>query len=140
MGLPRTRWKRHKSRSGRPKVGPDIRVRTPAPPVHRAGAGGAERADVVHQRLINDDLRAVADLFAFVAANPADARSTLGPSSPRRNITQAHADSWFRAVTRIPHRPGLNDRCYVDDHTLAQIPAAQPLLGLPRGQAADHPR
>ena len=31
-------------------------------------------------------------------------------------------------------RPTLNDRHYVDDHALAQIPAALPLLGLPRDQ------
>ena len=33
-----------------------------------------------HPRLINDDLRAVAELFAFVAANPVEARRMLGPS------------------------------------------------------------
>ena len=37
-------------------------------------------------------------------------------------------------MTRIPHQPALTDRYYVDDHALAQIPAALPLLGLPRGQ------
>jgi integrase len=84
-------------------------------------------------RLINDDLRAVAELFAFVAANPAEARAILGPS-PWDHLTQAHADSWFRQVTRIPHRPALTDRYYVDDHAMAQITAALPLLGLPRSQ------
>jgi hypothetical protein len=88
---------------------------------------------VVHPRLINDDLRAVAELFAFVAANPAETRAILGPS-PWDQLTQAHADSWFRQVTRIPHQPALTDRYYVDDHALAQIPAALPLLGLARGQ------
>ena len=88
---------------------------------------------MVHPRLINDDLRAVAELFAFIAANPAEARAILG-SSPWDQLTQAHADSWFRQVTRIPHQPALTDRYYVDDHALAQIPAALPLLGLPRGQ------
>ena len=88
---------------------------------------------MVHPRLINDDLRAVAELFAFVAANPAEARAILGPS-PWDQLTQAHADSWFRQVTRIPHRPALTDRYYVDDHALAQITAALPLLGLPRDQ------
>jgi integrase len=85
----------------------------------------------VHPRLINDDLRAVAELFAFLAANPVEARSVLGPS-PWQQVTEAHAASWFRQVSRIPYRPTLNDRHYVDDHALAQIPAALPLLGLAR--------
>jgi integrase len=103
-----------------------------ADPASRSGCN-RQRAEVVHPRLINDDLRAVAELFAFVAANPAEARDILGPS-PWDELTQAHADSWFRQVTRIPHRPALTDRYYVDDHALAQIPAALPLLGLPRGE------
>jgi hypothetical protein len=88
---------------------------------------------VVHPRLINDDLRAVAGLFAFVAANPAEARAAFRPS-PWAQLTQAYADSQFRQVTRIPHRPALTGRYYVDDQALARIPAALPLLGLPRGQ------
>src|SRR5450756_2484258 len=39
-------------------------------------------------------------------------------------------NGWFRQVSRIPHQSTLNDRHYVDDHALAQIPAALPLLGL----------
>lgn len=103
-----------------------------ADPATRSGVS-RQRADTVAPRLINDDLRAVAELFAFVAANPAEARAVFG-SSPWDQLTQAHADSWFRQVTRIPHRPALTDRYYVDDHALAQIPAALPLLGLPRSQ------
>ena len=103
-----------------------------ADPASRSGCN-RQRAEVVHPRLINDDLRAVAELFAFVAANPCEARAILGPS-PWDQLTQAHADSWFRQVTRIPHQAALTDRYYVDDHALAQIPAALPLLGLPRGQ------
>ena len=103
-----------------------------ADPASRSGSN-RQQADVVAPRLINDDLRAVAELFAFVAANPAGARAILGPS-PWGHLTQAHADSWFRQVTRIPHRPALTDRYYVDDHAMAQITAALPLLGLPRGQ------
>jgi len=87
----------------------------------------------VHPRQINDDLRAVAELFAFAAANPAETRAVLGPS-PWHRITEAHAASWFRQVSRIPHRRDLNDEHYVDDHALAQIPAALPLLGLSRDQ------
>jgi integrase len=88
----------------------------------------------VHPRLVNDDLRAVAELFAFVATNRAEARRILG-DQPWSQITQTHAVSWFAQVSRIPHRRAvLNDSHYVDDHALAQIPAALPLLGLPRDQ------
>ncbi|MFK0224061.1 hypothetical protein ACIQWN_38550 [Streptomyces vinaceus] len=45
----------------------------------------------VHPRLVNDDLRAVAELFAFVAANPIEARQVLGPN-PWSRVTDAHAD------------------------------------------------
>jgi hypothetical protein len=83
----------------------------------------------VHPRLINDDLRAVAELFAFVADNPAEARGVLGPS-PWQHVTETHAASWFRQVSRIPHQHELNDKHYIDDHALAQIPAALPLIGL----------
>jgi Phage integrase family len=87
----------------------------------------------VHPRLVNDDLRAVAELFAFVAANPADARAVLGVG-PWQQVTETHAAAWFRQVSRIPHGRDLNDEHYVDDHALAQITAALPLLGLPRDQ------
>jgi Phage integrase family len=103
-----------------------------ADPANRS-ASEHRRAARVHPRLINDDLRAVGELFAFLAASPAEARAVLG-RSPFDGITQAHADSWFRQVTRIPHQPLLSDRNYVDDHALAQITAALPLLGLARGQ------
>ncbi|HET6856484.1 MAG TPA: tyrosine-type recombinase/integrase, partial [Streptomyces sp.] len=96
--------------------------------------GPDRRSSVVAPRLINDDLRAVAELFAFLAAaNPIEARRVLGPS-PGRQVTDAHAAGWFRQVSRIPHQPALNAGHYVDDHALAQIPAALPLLGLPREQ------
>jgi len=85
----------------------------------------------VHPRLINDDLRAVAELFAFVAANPTDARTVLG-ADPWQQVTDTHAASWLRQVSRIPHTRDLNDEHYVDDHALAQITAALPLLGLPK--------
>ena len=51
----------------------------------------------VHPRLINDDLRAVAELFAFVAANPAETvRSsdrTRGLASPMRTRPAGFARS-----------------------------------------------
>jgi hypothetical protein len=49
----------------------------------------------VHPRLVNDDLRAVAELFAFVAANPVEVRGLLG-ASPWEHVTEAHAASWGR--------------------------------------------
>ena len=91
------------------------------------------RRGPVHPRGINDDLRAVAELFAFMATNSVEARRIVGPS-PWAQVTDAHAASWFRQVTRIPRQPTLNDRHYVDDHAMAQIPAALPLLGLGRDQ------
>ena len=87
----------------------------------------------VHPRLVNDDLRAIAELFAFTAANPAEALQILGPH-PWSRVTDAHAAGWFRQVSRIPHQRELNDEHYVDDHALAQIPPALPLLGLPRDE------
>lgn len=90
-------------------------------------------AKPVHPRQVNDDLRAVAELFAFVAANQVEARAMFG-ISPWEQVTDTHAASWMRQVSRIPHTSTLNDRHYIDDHALAQIPAALPLLGLARGQ------
>jgi hypothetical protein len=87
----------------------------------------------VHQRLINDDLRAVTELLAFTADNPAEARAVLGPG-PWQHVTQAHAAGWFRQVKRIPHGRDINDEHYVDDHALAQITAALPLIGTDRDQ------
>ena len=84
-------------------------------------------------RAVNDDLRAVAGLFEFVAANPAEARVVLG-AGPWQRVTATHAASWFGRVTRIPHQSGFNDANYIDDHALAQITAALPLIGLPRDE------
>src|SRR6266702_1121417 len=107
-------------------------ARWAADPAVRSGSG-RQRAAVVGPRLVNDDLRSVAELFAFVAASPAEARRMLGPS-PWDGVTQAHAASWYRQVTRIPHQPVRTDIHYVDDHALAQILAALPLLGMSRSQ------
>ncbi len=59
------------------------------------------------------------------------ARSVLG-AEPWQRVSAAHAASWFGRVTRIPHQRGFNDANYIDDHALAQITAALPLIGLPR--------
>jgi integrase len=107
-------------------------ARWDADPASRAGSN-RQHAQVVSARLINDDLRAVAELFAFVAASPAEAGRVLG-SPPWDRVTEAHAASWFRQVTRVPHQPVRTDQHYVDDHALAQILAALPLLGLPRAE------
>ena len=87
----------------------------------------------VQPRLVNDDLRAVAELFGFLAANPREARAVLG-SGPWQLVTEAHAASWFRQVSRIPHRATLDDRHYIDDHAMGQVLAALPLLGMPRAE------
>jgi hypothetical protein len=69
-----------------------------------------------------------------VAENAAEAHSILGPS-PWQYVTEAHAASWFhQASLRTPRQHDLNDEHYVDDHALAQITAALPLIGLPRGR------
>jgi integrase len=107
-----------------------------ADPANRSDGSKHRRVPgTVHPRLINDDLRAVAELFAFMAANQAEARRVLGPlAAPWTTVTDAHAACWLRQVSRIPHERALNDANYVDDHALAQITAALPLLGLPRGE------
>jgi Phage integrase family len=88
---------------------------------------------LVHPRQPNDDIRAVAELFAFVAANQVQARRICGSSTWQR-VTETHVAGWLRQVSRIPHTSTLNDRHYVDDRALAQIPGALPLLGLARDQ------
>jgi hypothetical protein len=107
-----------------------------ADPANRSDASKPRQGPAkVHPRLINDDLRAVAELLAFVAADRAEARRVLGPAAvPWTSVTDAHAACWLRQVSRIPHQPTLNEGNYVDDHALAQITAALPLLGLPCGE------
>jgi integrase len=110
-------------------------ARWAADPHNRATRDSDQRhlGTPVHPRQINDDLRAVAELFAFAAANPIDARAVL-EIGPRQQVTDAHAASWFHQVTRIPHTKDFNEANYVDDHALAQITTALPLIGLPRDQ------
>jgi hypothetical protein len=88
---------------------------------------------MVDPRLINDDLLAVAELFEFITTNPDDTRAMLG-ASPWARVTEVHADSWLRQRVPFRRRPDLNDEHYVDDHALAQITTALPLLGLPRSE------
>ena len=121
-----------------------------ADPANRTDGGKHRRVPgKVHPRLINDDLRAVAELFAFMDANQAEARRILGPlATPWTTVTDAHAACWLRQVSRIPHERALNDGNYVDDHALAQITAApaddphQPrplvIIDLPHPQPFSH--
>lgn len=88
---------------------------------------------LIGPRLVNDDVRAVAELLEFMAANKDQARTVLG-DSPWDLLTAAHADAWYRQITRIPHVTRLDDRNYIDDHAMAQISVALPLIGLPRDQ------
>lgn len=101
-------------------------------PINRADRPH-DRSQSVNPRQVNDDLRAVAELFDFMAANSDEARVVLG-DSPWARATETHAASWQRQVSRIPRQPTLNDHHYVDDHALAQILTALPLLGLPRNK------
>ena len=112
-------------------------ARWDAGPASRIGSN-RQRAQVVGARLINDDLRAVAELFAFIAASPAGARRVLGPS-PWDRVTEAHAASWHRQVTRIPHQPVRTGQHYVDDHL--QPDPRRAALARPAAHRADadHP-
>ncbi|MGI8312825.1 hypothetical protein [Saccharopolyspora hattusasensis] len=106
----------------------------------RWDADPANRSDHTKQRRIvakvaarqlNDDVRAVGELFEFMAANSGEARRVLGSlAEPWVRVTATHAASWFRQVSRIPHERLLDDEHYVDDQALGQITAALPLLGL----------
>ena len=100
---------------------------------HTRESDRRHRGKPVSPIAINFDLNAVAQLFAFVVANPIDARAVLGVG-PWQQITDAHTAAWLRQTSRVPHGRVLNDEHYVDDHALAQISAALPLIGLPRDQ------
>ena len=69
-----------------------------ADPATRSGSN-RQRAEVVHPRLINDDLRAVAELFAFVAANPVEARAH---AAGRRHGTTSPAHTPPAGSARSP--------------------------------------
>lgn len=105
----------------------------------------------VHPRQVNDDLRAVAELLEFMADNRHEApvvlarlgldTTTSSPSSssssvfsPWSQVDDHQGAAWTRQLHRIPHQPTLNPNHYIDDQALAQITAALPLLGLPRGE------
>ena len=110
-------------------------ARWTAQPLNRLPPDGRQRHPVtqVAPRLVNEDLRAVAELLEFLAANPVDARVVLG-AGPWQRVIDLHAAAWWRQLSRVPLGRVLNDENYVDDHALARITAALPLLGLPRDQ------
>jgi integrase len=105
-----------------------------ADPANRCGTGKQRKVPAaVDPRNINKDLLAIAELFEFMATNHDHARAVLGPhAAPWARVTAAHAASWSRQIVRLPLRKTLRGDRYVDDHALAQITAALPLLGLPR--------
>ncbi|WP_229841279.1 tyrosine-type recombinase/integrase [Streptomyces brasiliensis] len=83
---------------------------------------------------MNDDLRAVAELMAFVLDNRQEAARVMGPT-PWDGLADAHPAVWLRQVSRVRNQPPLvGTEHYVDDHALAQISTCLPMLGEPRTQ------
>ncbi len=102
----------------------------------------------VSARQINDDLRAVAELFAFVAANPAEARQVLGPNpwsrvtthtgpagsarSPASHTSGSSTTSTTPTTTCSPRSPppcpcsalGATNRCWSPAATGSRPPPA----------------
>jgi integrase len=70
----------------------------------------------------NQDVRAVAQLMAFVWDNRADYQRRYG-SSPWDSLTEAHPALWSRQITRERPARRLDETHYVDDHALAQVTA-----------------
>lgn len=135
------RWLAVAFKDGRDVLGDPAEAATHAAAFRRWATDPANRCErpqnrrsTVQPRLINGDLHAVAELFEFVATHTVEARTILG-SSPWQQVTEAHAASWLRqASLHVRRQHDLNDEHYVDDHALAQITTALPLIGLPRGQ------
>src|SRR5260370_39363217 len=101
-----------------------------ADPASRSDPGRPRQGPAkVHPRLVNDDLRAVAELLAFMAANQGEARRILGPlAAPWAAVTDACAACWPPPGSRSPHTRAPNDANYGDDHALAPITPPLPLL------------
>jgi hypothetical protein len=64
-----------------------------------------------------------------VAANTVEARDVLG-FSPWQQVTEAHAASWFRQVSRIRHQPDLNDQHYVCSRARRRVSLPITLTGV----------
>jgi integrase len=77
------------------------------------------------------DMRAVAQLMAFVWDNHEDYRRRFGPS-PWDTLTEAHPALWSRQITRARPARRLDETHYVDDHALAQITAHLAALAAPK--------
>jgi hypothetical protein len=74
----------------------------------------------VGQRQLNNGIRAVVELMAFVVDNRTECRAIIGPS-PWDAITEAHPAVWGKQIQRLGSvPPQLNDENDVDDHALAQ--------------------
>jgi hypothetical protein len=83
----------------------------------------------VGKRQLNNGIRAVVELMAFVVENRAECRTVVG-ASPWDAITEAHPAVWGKQIHRLGSvPPQLNDENYVDEHALAQITACPPVLG-----------
>ena len=78
--------------------------------------------------VVNPNLRAAADLMAFIAGNLDECRRLIG-ASPWDDLTDAFPLIWRKQITRTRSAPLLNDEHYVDDHVLSQIVASLPALG-----------
>jgi len=78
--------------------------------------------------VVNPNLRAAADLMAFIASNLDECRRLIG-ASPWDDLTDAHPAVWRKQITRTRSAPLLNDENYVDDDALFQIVACLPALG-----------
>jgi integrase len=81
----------------------------------------------------NQDVRAVAQLMAFVWDNRADYQRRYG-SSPWDSLTEAHPALWSRQITRERPARRLDETHYVDDHALAQVTAHLPVLAAPNNE------
>lgn len=81
----------------------------------------------------NQDVRAVAQLMAFVWDNQEDYRRRFGPS-PWDTLTEGHPALWSRQITRERPTRRLDETHYVDDHALAQITAHLAVLAAPKHQ------
>ena len=78
--------------------------------------------------IVNANLRAVADLMAFIADNVDECRRLIGVS-PWDDFTHAYPLIWRKQIKRTRSTPLLNDENYADDHALSQIVASLPALG-----------
>ncbi len=98
-------------------------------PANRSSAGRPSTA--VSAGKVNLDLRAVAELMAFLIDHRQEAAQILG-LSPCDGLTDTHPAIWLRQRTRLRrHQPAADETHYVDDHALAQITACLPALGEP---------